>query len=178
MFQGEIVSDLLHPLDRSKSMGWMGSIQGYRKCWQKCSSSHFPSFITSPGLPVRSQMSGSWQMWCPSTRSIERRIQRRRGLSAWPFCQGRPWTRSPWVPVHGIWHVQDNQGIRPRHCGFVKGRPCLTNLVSFHGKMACLVDEEKSVLGVYLDFDTISHSALLEKLAAPSLHRSSCTALG
>lgn len=76
------------------------------------------------------------------------------------------------MPVHVIWHVQDNQGIRLRHCGFVKGRSCLTNFVSFHGKMACLVDEERIVLVVYLYSDIISHSILLEKLAAPGLDRS------
>ena len=29
-------------------------------------------------------------------------------------------------------HVQDNQGIRPSQHGFMKGRSCLTNLVSFY----------------------------------------------
>ncbi|RMC12914.1 hypothetical protein DUI87_10441 [Hirundo rustica rustica] len=67
-----------------------------------------------------------------------------------------------------------NQGIRPRHCGSVKGRSCLTNSVSFHGKTLCFVDEEKSVLVFYLDFDTISHSILLEKLAVPGLDGNSC----
>ncbi|KAJ7408310.1 hypothetical protein BTVI_60277 [Pitangus sulphuratus] len=31
-------------------------------------------------------------------------------------------------------HVQDNQGIRISHPGFVKGRSCLTNLISFYDK--------------------------------------------
>ena len=29
------------------------------------------------------------------------------------------------------WHIQDNQVIRPSHHGFMKGRSCLTNLISF-----------------------------------------------
>ncbi|GAB0202882.1 mitochondrial enolase superfamily member 1 [Grus japonensis] len=57
-------------------------------------------------------------------------------------------------------HVQDNQVIRPSHHGFMKGRSCLTNLISFYDKMTCLVDEGKAVDVVYLDFsksfDTIS----------------------
>ena len=73
------------------------------------------------------------------------------------------------------WHIQDNQVIRPSQRGFMKGRSCLTNLISFHDKVTCLVDEGKAVDVVYLDFskafDTISHNILLEKLAAHGLDR-------
>jgi len=74
--------------------------------------------------------------------------------------------------------VQDNQGIRPCHHGLMKGRSCLTNLISFYDQVTCLVDEGKAVHVIYLDFhkassDTVSHSILLEMLAAHGLDR--CT---
>jgi len=69
--------------------------------------------------------------------------------------------------------VKDNQGIRPNQHGFMKGRPCLTNLISFYDQATCLVDEGKAVDVIYVDFskafDTVSHSILLEKPAAHGL---------
>ena len=55
----------------------------------------------------------------------------------------------------------------------MKGRSCLTNLISFSDKMTGLVDEGKAVDVVYLGFsktfDAVSHSILLEKVAAHGL---------
>jgi len=70
-------------------------------------------------------------------------------------------------------HVKDNQGIRPRQHRFMKGRSCLTNLISFYGQVTRLVDEGKAVDVVYLNFckafDTVPHSIILEKPAAHGL---------
>ena len=46
--------------------------------------------------------------------------------------------------------VQESEGIRPSKRGFMKGRSCLTNLISFYDQATHLVDEGKaldSVLG-------------------------------
>ena len=66
-----------------------------------------------------------------------------------------------------------NQGIRPSQHGFMNGRSCLTNLISFYDKVTRSVDEGKAVDVVYLDFskafDTVPYDILVEKLAAHGL---------
>ena len=66
-----------------------------------------------------------------------------------------------------------NHGVRPSHHGFMNGRSCLTNLISFYDKVTCLEDEGKAVDVVYMDFskafDAVPHNILVEKLATHSL---------
>ncbi|PKU33310.1 rna-directed dna polymerase from mobile element jockey-like [Limosa lapponica baueri] len=62
--------------------------------------------------------------------------------------------------------VQSSQGIRASQHGFMKGRSCLTNLISFYDHVTRLLDWGKAVDVVYLDFCKAfdPHSVLLRKL--------------
>jgi len=71
------------------------------------------------------------------------------------------------IPSALTGQAKDNQGIRPSQHGFMKGRSCLINLISFYDQVSLLVDERKAVDIVYLDFS--KPSILLEKLAAHGL---------
>lgn len=57
--------------------------------------------------------------------------------------------------------------------GFMKGRSCLSPLIFFSDSVTCLMDMEKAVFGVCLNFskdlDITSHSTLLQKLAVCGL---------
>ena len=63
--------------------------------------------------------------------------------------------------------------IKPSQHGFMKGRSCLTNLISFYDLVARLVGEGKALDTVYLDFSeafgVVSHSILLGQLAVRGL---------
>ena len=69
-------------------------------------------------------------------------------------------------------HIQDSQMTVPGQHTFMKVRSCLVDLISCD-KGTCLVDEGKAVDVVYADlskaFDAVSHSVLLEKVAAEGL---------
>ena len=44
-----------------------------------------------------------------------------------------------------MWHLRDNQVMRPSPHGSMKGRSCLTDLIAFYDKVTRLLDEGKAV---------------------------------
>ncbi|KAK4807886.1 LOW QUALITY PROTEIN: hypothetical protein QYF61_007792 [Mycteria americana] len=171
IIQGEMVSDLLHHLDTHKSMGPDGIHPRVRR--------ELAEVLTKP-LSILYQQ--SWLAWdlpgywrLASVTPIHRKGRKEDPGNYRPVSL----TLVPGKVMEQIilsaitQHVQDNQVMRPSQHGFMKGRSCLTILISFYDKVTRLVDEGKAVDVVYLDFSkafgTLSHSILLEKLAAHGL---------
>ncbi|KAK4807856.1 hypothetical protein QYF61_007762 [Mycteria americana] len=175
IIQGEMVSDLLQHLDTHKSMGPDGIHPRVRR--------ELAAVLTKP-LSILYQ-----QSWLTGEVPVDWRLANVTPI----YKKGQKEDPGNYRPVSltvvlgkvmeqiilsaTTQHIQDNQVMRPSQHGFMKGRSCLTILISFYDKVTRLVDEGKAVDVVYLDFSkafgTISHSILLEKLAARGLDR--CT---
>ncbi|KAF1618604.1 UNVERIFIED_CONTAM: putative RNA-directed DNA polymerase from transposon X-element, partial [Eudyptes robustus] len=163
IIQGEMVSDLLRHLDTHKSMRPDGI---HPKVLRE-----LPDVLTKP-LSIIYQ-----QSWLTGEVPVDWRLANVTPI----YKKGRMEDLGNYRPVSLTSvpgkvmeqiilsaitrHIQDNQAIRPSQHGFMKGRSCLTNLISFYDKVTHLVDEGKAVDVVYVDFSkafaTVSHSIFL-----------------
>lgn len=68
-------------------------------------------------------------------------------------------------------HLKNKAIMRHSQYGFNEGKSCLSNLISFHDKVTCLVDEGKAEdiifldLVIFLAFDAILLGIPLDKLS-------------
>jgi len=160
IIQGEMVSNLLRYLDTHKSMGLdrvnPGVLRELAEVLTKLLSIIYQQSWLTKEVPV------DWRL--ANVMPVYRKGQKEDPGNYRPVSLTLvPREVMEQIILSAIMrHIQDNQVIRPSHHGFVKGRSCLTNLISFYDKMTRLVGEGKAVDVVYLDFskafDTVLHS--------------------
>ncbi|KAK4831654.1 hypothetical protein QYF61_018621 [Mycteria americana] len=162
IIQGEMVSDLLHHLDTHKSMGPDGIHPRVLKELAEVLTK--PLSIIYQQSWLTGEVPADWRL--ANVMPIFKKGQKEDPGNYRPVSlTSVPGKLMEQIILSAITrHVENNQGIKPSQHGFRKGRSCLTSLISFYNKVTRLVDEERLKA-----FDTVSHSILLEKLAAHGL---------
>ncbi|KAK4827789.1 hypothetical protein QYF61_021742 [Mycteria americana] len=134
IIQGEMVSNLLHHLDTHKSMGLDGIHPRVLR--------ELAEVLTKP-LSIIYQ-----QSWLTGEVPVDWGLANVTPV----YKKGQKEDLGNYKPV-SLTSVlgKDNKVIGPSQHGFMKGRSCLTNVISFYDKVTRLVDEGKAVDVVYLD---------------------------
>ncbi|KAJ7408535.1 hypothetical protein BTVI_59259 [Pitangus sulphuratus] len=72
-------------------------------------------------------------------------------------------------------HAKDNAVVDQSQNSFMRGKSCLSNLISFYDKVTHPDDQGKPVDVIFLDFnkafDTVSHGILPDKMSSTQLHK-------
>ncbi|KAK4825533.1 hypothetical protein QYF61_000110 [Mycteria americana] len=161
-----MVSDLLHHLDTHKSMGLDGIhprvLRELAEVLTKPLSILYQQSWLSREVPVDWSLANVMPIYKKGQKEDPENC-RPVSLTSVP---GKVMEQTILSAI--TWHVQDNEVIRPSQHGFMKGKSCLTNLISFYDRVTHLV-YDVVYLAFSKAFDTVSHSILLEKLAAHGL---------
>ncbi|GAB0192783.1 hypothetical protein GRJ2_001743600 [Grus japonensis] len=146
--QGEMVSHLLHHLDTHKSMGLDGTHQRVLRELAEAK----PLSIIDQQSWLTEEVPVDWSLANVTPILKEGRKEDPGNYRPVSLTLETDTVMEQIILNAITQHVQDNQAIRPSQHGFMEGKSCLTNLISFYDKVTCLVDEEKAADVVYLDF--------------------------
>lgn len=108
--------------------------EGAGRCAHWAPFHHWPAVLAN-------WRGATWLEETPSTARVVKRIQESTGLSAWPQCQTKSWSRSSCLPSCGTCR---RTRMRPTQNGFMEGSSCLANLIPFYERVTCLVKEGKA----------------------------------
>lgn len=61
-------------------------------------------------------------------------------------------------------HLKDNTDTGHWQHGFTMETPCLTNVIPFYDKVTHFGNQEKPADEIFLNFNTVSHTILLDKM--------------
>ncbi|GAB0189249.1 hypothetical protein GRJ2_001390200 [Grus japonensis] len=144
-----MVRDLLHRLDTHKCMKLGGIHPKVLKELAEVLTKPLPIIYQQPWLTR--EVPVDWRL--ANVMPIHRKGQKEDPGNSWPVrLTSVPGKVMEQIILSAImWHIQDNQVIRPSQNGFMKGWSCLTNLISFYDKVTRLVGKGKAVDVVYLD---------------------------